>query len=147
MKQAESSFSPELQKKAVISGKDWGWKFEDVPAVIAECLKHNYAILGGEAQFCFPDNTCELFWLSADPIKFAPGENWEVYCRRSSEAFMEMFDYLVKVTDFKKEGLKNFPFLEEKAKAGVNILDHLYFFIYPTSRENYPDLPESRVRH
>ena len=150
MKQEESEFSPELRKRVFCKGSEWGWKFEDIPAVIKECQKLDYAILGGQVQFIFPDATCEDYELKADPKERSDGESWAGYARRSCTEFLELFNELVKTTNFEKEALK-WPDIEQKKAKGTNILDHMCFMLYPVSEKryisrNYGDLILSRER-
>jgi len=140
MKKEEKAFSLELQRKAYKSrGGEWGWKLKDIPLVIEECKALNYGVLGGQIQFLFPDGTCELYWLRADPQAKSAEETWRDYSRRSCEEFLILFNELVKNTDFEKEGIEAFDFLKSKKTEGSNILDYMFFLIYPVSYKRYID--------
>lgn len=54
-----------------------GWRFEDLPALLAEARSLGIAVLGGQVQFKLPDSTCELYWQNADASPRRDGETWD----------------------------------------------------------------------
>jgi hypothetical protein len=140
LKQEEKSFPRELREKAVRSpGGEWGWKLEDIPEVVKQSRKRNFGILGGQIQFRLPDGTCELYDLNADPKDKSDVETWKEYSKRSCEEFVAFFNALTNKTDFEKLGIERYEYLREKKDAGINIMDHMYFMVYPVSELTYFD--------
>ncbi len=129
-------FSKELRGKALrASAKHWAWRLEDVPLVVEECRQLGFAILGSKTEFFLSGGTCELYWLSADPRGRVEGETWSQYVQRSCSEFLALFAALVKKTDFEKEGMESFQFLEDRNNAGINILDYLCFDVITVSED------------
>jgi hypothetical protein len=140
LKQEEKSFPRGLRKKAIRSpGGEWGWKLEDIPEVVKECRRRNFGILGGQIQFRLPDGTCELTDLNADPKDKSGEEDWKEYSQRSCKEFVALFDELKNKTDFEKLGIERFEYLRKKKDAGINIMDYMYFMVYPVSELTYFD--------
>jgi hypothetical protein len=134
----EASFTKDLlAKRRRSTGNMWGWRLEDVPLVVEECRKHNFAILGCNTKFFFPTGTCELYWLNADPKERLSAETWAQYVDRSCSEFAEMFNELVENTNFEQEGIDGFDFIRRKKDSGTNILDYLCFEISVISENHY----------
>ena len=67
----------ELREKMLVSGgAAWGWKFQDIPAVVKICGVLGFAIIGGTVMFILPGGTGEMNWLNAWPKKRNIGETW-----------------------------------------------------------------------
>ena len=166
MKKEEKALSNELLGKALTNGNEWAWKLEDIPDVVKECQILKYAILGGQIQFILPDSACEIPELNTDPKDKTQKERWADYVVRSQTEFLELFYRLVKTIDAEKEdpGLpfikrktefleryrkqlekdtnsiinySEFSFLDSKKELGGNILNYMYFVIYPVTEKRY----------
>ena len=122
--------------KAIKRGNEFGWKQEDFIEVV-EAARLNYlAIIGGQVQYRLPDATCELYWLSYDPNKRQPNENWLTYCDRTAKECLDKFNKLISTTDIEKEALA-FQFLSDKKKNGVDISEYLTFILYFDHKETH----------
>ena len=119
----------EILNKAIISGKEYGWRQSDVLQVFDAAVAIPMAIIGGQVQYKFQDGICELYWLSYDSSKRQPGEKWPAYCERTKIESTRKFSEIINHTDFEKAA-ENFDFLIKKLKAGINIEEYKLFIIY-----------------
>lgn len=115
--------------KATPSGNEYGWKPADVPEVIDAAEATGLATLGGQPQFIFPDATCELFWLNADPGARREKETWADYVHRSARGTKEAFERICEETDF-EEAAREFAYLAAKLARGEDVLPHLRLLLY-----------------
>ena len=130
-------FPQELREKMLVSGgADWGWKFQDIPAVVQICRALGFAIIGGTVMFILPDGTGEMYWLNADPKKRIIGEIWAQYVERSCFEFTELFSSLIAKTDFEQQ-IFEWEFLRNKRESGVNVSDLLCFELSFVSESEY----------
>ena len=61
MTEPEEKYLPaEILQKAILSGKEYGWKRHDFREVLEKAVKVGLGIIGGQVQFKLPDGTCEL---------------------------------------------------------------------------------------
>jgi len=127
----------ELREKMLVSGgAAWGWKFQDIPAVVKICGVLGFAIIGGTVMFILPGGTGEMNWLNAWPKKRNIGETWAQYVERSGFEFTGLFTSLVAKTDFEKE-ICELEFLRNKKESGVNVSDLLCFELGFVSESEY----------
>jgi len=134
----ELKLDKSILDKAIKSGNEYGWRIYDFKEVIANAVSKNFAIIGGQVQFLFPDGTCELYWLKYDTKSKDRFENWSQYVKRTEKECIDHFETICQTTDFEKEGLV-FDFIKEKKQTGINILDYMIFIIYladETTRTN-----------
>jgi hypothetical protein len=114
----------EIALGATLRGNEYGWSISAFPDALANAQARGYACLGGQFQFRMDGGSiCEMYWLSADAKERASEESWADYCRRSCSEVFEKFQYLISVTDFKKEstGWASIP---------VDLNRHLVFVAY-----------------
>ena len=133
--QEEKRLPKSILDKAIKSGNEFSWKQQDFLEVI-EAARQNYlAIIGGQVQYVLPDGTCELYWLSYDPDKRQPNEDWLTYCNRTSKECLDKFNKLIETTDIEKDALTSFSILADKKKSGVDINNFLAFILYFNDKE------------
>ncbi len=119
-----------ILKKAIKSGKEFGWRQTDFLDTIEKARKLKLGIVGGQVQYVLPDGTCELYWLAYDPTQRQSGEDWIEYCNRTADEAINKFRDLVTRTDFEKEALTSFDFLRDKKSKGIDIEDYKTFIVY-----------------
>ncbi len=122
--------------KSRLSGKEHAWKLKDIPEAINAAKSSSLAILGGQLQYIFDDATCELYWISADPVDKSENEDWTDFVYRSCTEFMLLFDKIVREQKFKKDALE-WDLIRDKNDKGIDIGEHEYFVIYPISEDEY----------
>lgn len=118
-----------IKKRAFKIDNEYVVKLSDVEGIVDIARKERIAVLGGQAQFRFPDATCEMYWINADPEPKDKKESWDDYVERSTSEFINLFKSNVLAKNFVQEA-KNWPVIVEKKRNGFKILDHLYFVIY-----------------
>ena len=129
MTETEKKYLPnEILQKAIVSGKEYGWKRTDFKEVVDKAVEIGLGIIGGQVQFKFPDGTCELYWHKYDTIERKSGENWKDYCQRTKKECLSQFEELPSDSELIKEGIKSFNFLKEKSTS--NLKDFLIFILY-----------------
>ncbi len=126
----EHLLSAELLDKAIRSGNEYGWSFEDLPTVLAHARTRGLAVIGGQVQFALPDGTCELYWQNVDSSPRLQGESWISFVERSHEEVRQGLDRLPEPEPLVAEGIENFSFLEAKARAGIDLKQFLCFICY-----------------
>lgn len=124
-----------VRATASLEGNELAWPIADFLRALEEAAAAGLACLGGQFQFRFPDGICEMYWLNADSVDRQPSESWPAYVARSSKEVKAAFERNLAETDFLKEA-SNWPFVAEKAGAGVNPLDHLCFCAYFVSEND-----------
>lgn len=120
----------ELIGRAILSGSEYGWSFDDLPAVLGQAHAHRLAIIGGQIQFWFPDGTCELYWQNADASPRSQGEPWCSYVDRTHDEVRAGLKRLPNREALIVEGIERFPFLKAKAQDGANLRQALCFICY-----------------
>ena len=132
----EIELPEEIKSKARISkGGEFAWRKTDFEAVISSAKENNLASIGGQAQFIFPDGTCELYWVNFDSTDQKAGESWESYVNRSANEVLFVFRKVVEETDFRKEALE-FNFIKNKIETEqIDPLDYLWFVGYFNSKQ------------
>ena len=130
MPAVERRLSPDLLAKAVRSGEEYGWRFEDLPTVLAQAREAGLAVLGGQVQFKLPDGTCELYWQNADATDRRDGEAWKAYVDRPHDEVQAALERLPTTELILREGLERFAFLRERAAEGVDLRRFLCFICY-----------------
>jgi hypothetical protein len=126
----EKYLSKELLNKALLSGKEYGWKRGDVTNVIDYAYSIGLGIIGGQLQFKLPDGTCELYWRKFDPKERVTGEKWQDYCKRTRLECIELLNKLPDNKSLINEAVDNFEFLKQKYNNGVNLEEYLIFILY-----------------
>ena len=117
--------------KASLRGSEYAWPLPDVEDAIAAAKACGLTTLGGQAQFRFPDGTCELHWVNAQATERQLGETWDAYVLHSAADMTTQFRRVVASTDFGAEA-RDWPFLRAKVEAGVPVMDYLCFVLYFT---------------
>jgi hypothetical protein len=130
MSSPEHLLPAELLARAIRSGEEYGWSFEDLPVVLRQARARALAVIGGQVQFKFPDGTCELYWYNADASPRWPGEPWNSYVERTHLEVQAGLDRLPSSEALVAEGVESFPFLEAKAREGVDLTRFLCFICY-----------------
>ena len=131
MTETEEKYLPtEILQKAIVSGKEYGWKRIDFKEVVDKAVEIGLGIIGGQIQFKLPDGTCELYWHNYDTNERQSGESWKNYCLRTKEECLSQFEKLPTDSELVKEGIESFEFLKEKSKTDLNLKDFLIFTLY-----------------
>ena len=131
MTEKEEKYLPtEILQKAIVNGKEYGWKRTDFEKVVDKAVEVGLGIIGGQVQFKLPDGTCELYWHKYDTTERKSGESWKDYCLRSKEECLSQFGKLPPNSELIREGIKTFNFLKEKSKTNTELSDFLIFILY-----------------
>lgn len=131
MTETEEKYLPiEILQKAIVSGKEYGWKRTDFKEVVDKAVEIGLGIIGGQVQFKLPGGTCELYWHKYDTNERKPGENWDDYCHRTKKECLSQFEKLPTDSELIKEGIESFNFLKEKDKTELKLNDYLIFTLY-----------------
>ena len=138
MTEPEEKYLPtEILQKAILSGKEYGWKRTDFREVLDKAIKVGLGVIGGQVQFKLPDGTCELYWHKYDTTERKSGENWKEYCQRTKEECLSQFEKLPTDNELIKEGIESFDFLKEKSKTNTELNDFLIFILYFNNNETH----------
>jgi len=136
MTEIEEKYLPtEILQKAIVSGKEYGWKRTDFKEVIDKAVDVGLGIIGGQVQFKLPDGTCELYWHKYDTTDRKSDENWQDYCLRTKEECLNQFDKIPNDSELIIEGIESFEFLKEKSKIKIPLEDYLIFILYFNNSE------------
>lgn len=132
-------YPEDLLKKAVVKDREYGWKFDDIPLVIAFAKSNRMAIIGGQVQYVLPGATCELYWRSADTESKSKDESWATYVSRSCDQFLSLFNsnILSKKKEIEQDAVESFPAIRENLEEGKKLSDYECFIIYPVSEHKY----------
>ena len=133
----EKYLPPEILQKAIVSGKEYGWRRTDFNEVIDKAVEVGLGIIGGQVQFKLPDGTCELHWHKYDTKERKTGENWTDYCQRTKDECLRQFEDLPTNNELIKEGIKSFDYLNEKSKTDIKLRDYLIFILYFNDSETF----------
>jgi hypothetical protein len=120
-----------IRAKASISvGGEHAWRKIDIADVIAAARLVGLAPSSGQAQFQFPDGTCEPYWLDYHASAQLAHEAWPAYVQRSADELTAQFNALCATTDFVQAAME-WDFIRRKVQAnGINPLDYLWFVLY-----------------
>jgi hypothetical protein len=131
MSEIEEKYLPvEILQKAIVSGKEYGWKRTDFKEVLNKAVEVGLGIIGGQVQFKLPDGTCELYWHKYDSTERKSGENWVEYCKRTKNECLNQFEKLPADTELIKDGIESFDFLKKKSGMNIGLSDYLIFILY-----------------
>jgi hypothetical protein len=131
MTETEEKYLPnEILQKAIVSGKEYGWKRTDFKEVVDKAVEIGLGIIGGQVQFKFPDGTCELYWHKYDTTERKSGKRWNEYCQRTKEECLSQFERLPTDSELIKDGIESFKFLREKSKTDILLDNYLIFILY-----------------
>jgi len=144
MAEPEEKLPQEILSRAVMSGRESGWRKDDVIQAIEAAARVGLATIGGEIQFVLPEGTCELYWLGYDSGEQQPGEAWANYVTRSSRECIAAIRRITSQIDLIREGTENFTLLHEEAAQGVNLEYYLVFILYFVDQEEYQLLRHGR---
>ncbi len=145
MTETEEKYLPtEILQKAIVSGKEYGWKRTDFKEVVEKAVEVGLGIIGGQVQFKLPDGTCELYWYKYDTKDRKSGENWKDYCQRTKEECLSQFENLPTDKELIKEGIESFDFLREKNETNVQLEDFLVFILYFNNLETELKKPDKK---
>lgn len=133
----------EILQKAIVSGKEYGWKRTDIKEVVDKAVEVGLGIIGGQVQFKLPDGTCELYWHKYDTTDRKSNENWKDYCHRTKQECLSQFEIIPTDSELVKEGIENFDFLKEKSKTEKTLSDFLIFILY--FNDNVTDLGKQKT--
>src|SRR5215203_766009 len=93
-------------RASVAAGGEHAWRQADIALVIRAAQTIGLATLGGQAQFRFPDGTCEPYWLDYTPAPRQAGEEWQTYVTRSAGETLTAFNRLCETIDFADEAMQ-----------------------------------------
>tara|TARA_R110000868_G_scaffold37111_1_gene131289 strand:+ start:31976 stop:32431 length:456 start_codon:yes stop_codon:yes gene_type:complete len=131
MSLSEEEYLPsEILQKAIVSGKEYGWKRTDFKEVVNKAVEVGLGVIGGQVQFKFPEGTCELYWHKYDTTERKSGQSWKDYCQRTREECFRQFEKLPTDIELIREGIQSFDFLKEKSKSDTELSDFLIFILY-----------------
>lgn len=133
----EKHLPTEILQKAIVSGKEYGWKRTDFKEVIDKAVEVGLGIIGGQVQFKLPNGTCELYWHKYESKERKSNENWKDYCLRTKEECLSQFNNIPTNTVLINEGIENFEFLKEKSKSDIELEDYLIFILYFNDLETF----------
>ncbi|MHB9026376.1 MAG: hypothetical protein ACYC7E_19730 [Armatimonadota bacterium] len=125
----EEQLPPDILRRAVRSGHEYGWRKDDVIRAIEAARDAGLATLGGQAQFVFPERIFDLYWLHYDPADWRQDETWHDYVARSARESIEIIGDILAEVDIAGEGVQSYPQLQKKLDAGVALEDHLVFIV------------------
>ena len=146
MIEAEERFLPtEILNKAIVSGKEYGWKRDDFKEVIEKAIDGGLGIIGGQIQFKLPDGTCELYWHKYDTTDRKPGEKWKNYCLRTKYECLNQFENLPTDKELIEEGIKSFDFLKVKNDKKIKLAEYLICILYFNDLET--ELEQNKTHH
>ena len=129
MKGPEELLPPELLSAARLSGREYGWTFDQVNIVLEAAQARSLACIGGQPQFLLPGGTCEPYWQNCDSRDRAANEFWSDYVSRSHREVRTCFAKL-SLADVVSDAIANFSFLREQAAAGTDLSESLVFILY-----------------
>ena len=136
--QIEEKYLPiEILQKAVLSGKEYGWKRIDFKETVNKAVEIGLCIIGGQVQFKFPEGTCELYWHKYDTTERKTSECWEEYCQRTKIECLNQFEKIPTEEELIKEGIESFDFLKSKSKLNIQLKDHLIYILYFNDSETF----------
>ena len=135
----------ELTARATLRGREFSWRLEDFPAVLAKARSLGYGCLGGQFQFRAPSGTCEMYWLNADSEERRPGEPWSEFAAHSCSEVLERFNALVATTDFLAEAKRwfNVPEISGPETQPLDYLCFVAYFVLETEVSNSSFKPKS----
>jgi hypothetical protein len=119
----------EILQKAIISGKEYGWKRPNFKETVDKAVELGLGIIGGQVQFKFPDGICELYWHSYDTVDRKTGEKWRDYCHRTRNECLKQFEKLPSDKELIKEGIDNFDFIRVKNQDHIQLENYLIFIL------------------
>ena len=127
----EEFLSPEVLKKASLSGNEYAWPISEIPFVIEAARKADLLNIGGQLQFCAPDGICECYWIEVDTYKTVSDTlPWTERVERSALEAQKAYADLRQTKDFLAEGRNNFDFLVEYEKNGGSLTEIMCFVWY-----------------
>jgi len=131
MIEIEEKYLPtDILKKAILSGKEYGWKRTDFKEVLDKSVEIGLGIVGGHVQFKLPDGTCELYWHNYNTTDRKSGEDWTEYCKRTRVECLAEFKKLPTDKELIKEGIETFDFLKGKSETDIGLANYLIFVLY-----------------
>jgi hypothetical protein len=119
----------EMVRDASISGNEYGWPLRAFPNAVRQAESLMYACLGGQFQFRAQAGTCEMYWLSANPLDRQPSESWKGFSTRSCAEVLNRFEQIVSETDFAAQALQ-WPALKSEMERGFDVIATLVFVAY-----------------
>ncbi len=131
----EIELPEEIKSKANITESvEFAWRKSEFEEAITSAKENNLASIGGQAQFIFPNATCELYWINFDSNDQEPDESWESYVKRSADEVLSVFHKVIDETDFRKEALE-FSFIKNKIETEeIDPLNYPWFVGYFNSK-------------
>lgn len=135
MSDTEQFLPKEILAKSVLSGREYGWRREDITSAITAAATVGLANVGGEVQFVLPEGTCELYWLGFGCHDRGLGEPWDEYVSRSARETLASLENTLS-QDLIRAGIQNFAILCENYERGVDIERYLLFIAYFMAKED-----------
>ena len=135
----------EVLALASLRGKEYAWRFDDLPAVIEAARHAGLLNIGGQLQFRFPDAICECYWVEVDTYTAVSTElPWSTRVTKAADIALSHVAHLASTYDFIKEGRQNFPTQIAAAEArGENPADAMCFVWYVVNAEEDAQLGAS----
>jgi hypothetical protein len=128
MKEAESQLPAGILSRAILSGREYGWRREDILEAIAAAPSAGLAVLGGQVQFVMPGTTCELYWMNYDPEERKENEIWAEYTERTAKETIKALRPVMK-EDLVQIAVDHFEVLKNAKANGVCLDDYLLFIL------------------
>lgn len=135
MMQAEQQLPAPILAKAVILGREYGWRRGDIASAIAAAPSVGLANVGGEVNFVLPEGICDLYWLAFGCRSPRPGEPWDAYVNRSAQETLASLEKILS-HDLVRAGVENFASLKEKLEQGVDLEPYLLFVASFATKED-----------
>jgi hypothetical protein len=110
MTSPERYLPQELLGRASRRGKEYAWRVDDIPEVIAAARSAGLVSVGGQLQFRLPDGgICECYWVEVDTYQSVSKElPWTERVARTADVALADFTRLASEYDFLEEGRRAF---------------------------------------
>jgi len=127
-----------LLEISIKNSNEYGWRQNDVLAVITAARAVSLATLGGQVQYIIPAGTYELYWLSYDSTADQKvNEDWLTFCDRSANECSEKFKQLIS-TDIESEAISSFPeILTNNLITKENLKEYKVFILYFADKDSH----------
>lgn len=113
------------------SSRELAWRKEQVIPLLSELVSQGFSPTAWQAQYRFPEGTCDLYWVFHEVCERKEGQSWFDYQHMCKESLTASFSDWTTNKSIKQEVLLNFEnvrkYNEEQRK---HIDDYLYFLVY-----------------
>lgn len=124
----ERHLPDDLLGRASLSGNEYAWRIEDVPAVIEAARRAGLLSVGGQLQFRPPEGgVCDCYWVEVSTHEKAPPSlPWVERVEKAAAAAAAGFRSLARRFDLVAVG-REWPALVELEAAGGSVSDAMWF--------------------